>query len=126
METQQQNEDRVVFGKGQYSLRKEFEHLGVDDHHRSQLSYLQMKKKLSCYLKAGMKEKKDVMAEDSRDKNKENRSVSEFKKAVRSSNILNVPAPILDGMISHAWKCNSNTKCDPWILCRCWVTKQDP
>ena len=102
VETQQRNEDRAVFGKGQYRLREEFEHLGVDDHHRSQLSHLQMKKKLSLYLRAGMKEKKDVMAEDPGDENEENRSISEFEKAVRSSNILNVPAPILDGMISKA------------------------
>ena len=102
VETQQRNEDRAVFGKGQYRLREEFQHLSVDDHHRSQLSHLQMKKKLSLYLKAGMKEKKNVMAEVPEDENEEKRSVSEFEMAVRSSNILNVPGPILDGMISKA------------------------
>ena len=102
VETQQRNEDRAVFGKGQYRLREEFQHLSVHDHHRSQLSHLQMKKKLSSYLKAGMKEKKNVMAEVPEDENEEKRSVSEFEMAVRTLNILNVPGPILDGMISKA------------------------
>ena len=60
VETQQRNEDRAVYGKGQYRLRKEFQHLGVDDYQRSQMTPLQIKKKLASYLNAGMDEKKDV------------------------------------------------------------------
>jgi hypothetical protein len=52
VETQQRNEDRAVYGKGQYRLRKEFQHLGVDDHQRSQMTPLQTKKKLASYLNA--------------------------------------------------------------------------
>ena len=99
METQQRNEDRAVYGKGQYRLREEFQHLGVDDYQRSKLTPLQSRKKLASYLNAGMEEKKDVTAElVNAIQNVETTSVSDFETAVRSANILNVPPSIIDGM----------------------------
>ena len=103
VETQQRNEDRAVYGKGQYRLREEFRHLGVDDYQRSKLTPLQLKKKLASYLNAGMEEKKDVTAEPvNENQNVETRSLSDFEAAVRSANILNVPPSIIDGMILKA------------------------
>ena len=45
VETQQRNEKRAVFGRGPYQVRKEFEHLTVDDTKRSHLNHEQLRKK---------------------------------------------------------------------------------
>lgn len=102
VETQQRNEDRAVFGKGPYRLRKEFVHLGVDDRQRSQLTHQQMKKKLVSYHDAGMNDKKDITTEVHPNETEDGTSVSQFQIVAQSAGILNVPQPILDAMITKA------------------------
>ena len=103
VENQQRNEDHAVYRKGQYRLREEFQHLGVDDYQRSKLMPLQLKKKLALYLNADMEEKKDVTAElINENQNVETTSLSDIDTAVQSANILNVPPSIIDRMTLKA------------------------
>lgn len=59
VETQQHNEDRAVFGKGPYKVRKEFEHLKIDDMTWGRLTHEQRMRKLSAFLSRGMDEKEE-------------------------------------------------------------------
>lgn len=102
VETQQRNEERAVFGMGPYRLRKEFQHLGVSDQQRTQLTAVQTKKKVASYLSAGMNEMKDALSCDLVIVDEETRISSNFERVVRNANIINVPPPILDGMIRKA------------------------
>ena len=58
IETQQRNENRAVFGKGPYKVRRGFSHLVADDIMWGQLSHEQRKRKLSLVLNAGIGDKK--------------------------------------------------------------------
>ena len=61
IETQQRNEERAVFERGPYRVRKEFEHLTVDDKKRSQLNHEQMMKKVVEFKKASMNDMRDIL-----------------------------------------------------------------
>ena len=62
VETQQRNEERAVFGRGPYRVRKEFEHLTVDDMKRSHLNHEQLRKKVLEFKKASMNDMRDILS----------------------------------------------------------------
>lgn len=64
VEAQHRNEDRAVFGKGPYKVRKEFEHLVVDDATWGRLTQEQRMRRLTTFLKISMGGKKDFITEE--------------------------------------------------------------
>lgn len=101
IETQQRNEDRAVFGRGPYRVRKGFTHLTVDDVERSHLSHAQMTKKLMDFKKAGMNSMNDVISSIRQDLEEEP-PASRLSITAEESGITTIPAPILDAMFEKA------------------------
>ena len=60
-ETQYRNEDRAVFGKGPYQLRKGFEHFLVNDLKWSSMAAVQRLNKAKEFQKADMRSRKDYV-----------------------------------------------------------------
>ena len=61
--TQFRNEDRAVFGKGPYRLRKVFERYSVDDFQWGQLTAQQRLRKVDVFKKATMNDKEEFVEE---------------------------------------------------------------
>ena len=61
LETQYRNEDRAVFGKGPYRLKKWFEHFLVNDLKRSSMTVVQRLNKFKEFQKADMISRKDYV-----------------------------------------------------------------
>ena len=60
-ETQYRNEDRAVFRKGPYQLRKGFEHFLVNDLKWSSMAAVQRLNKVKEFQKADMRSRKDYV-----------------------------------------------------------------
>ena len=60
METQLRNDGRAVLGKGQYEIRKEFQHLAVNDQQWSKLRKEGRMRKLETHMKSSMPEKQKL------------------------------------------------------------------
>lgn len=60
-QTQHRNEDRAVFGRGPFKVKKEFKYLTVDDITFGRLTQEQKMRKLSEYLMTRMDGKEDVI-----------------------------------------------------------------
>ena len=100
IETQQRNENRAVFGKGPYKVRKGFAHLVVDDIMWGQLNQDQRRRKLSSFLNAGIGDKKDPIE----DLVKETVSCNAPSSAINAENsgITTIPIAILEAMFEKA------------------------
>ena len=61
IKTQYRNEDRAVFGKGPYRLRKGFEHFLVNDLRWSSIITVQRLNKVKEFQKADMRSRKDYV-----------------------------------------------------------------
>ena len=100
IQTQQRNEERAVFGKGPYRVRKEFEHLTVDDAKRSRLNHQQLVKKVIEFKKASMNDMRDVLyiAEP------ETQESTEFSlnMTAKESGITIIPETILESIFERA------------------------
>ena len=59
--TQFRNENRAVFGKGPYRLRKVFERYSVDDFQWGQLTAQQRLRKVDVFKKATMNDKEEFV-----------------------------------------------------------------
>ena len=103
IETQQRNENRAVFGKGPYKVRKGFSHLVVDDIMWGQLSHDQRKRKLSLFLNAGICDKKDPI-EDLVSATVTPTSAPSAAINAVNSGITTVPIAILEAMFEKATK----------------------
>ena len=61
IETQYRNEDRAVFGKGPYRLKKGFEHFLVNDLKWSSMTAVQRQNKVKEFQKADVRSRKDYV-----------------------------------------------------------------
>ena len=100
---QEINENRAVFGKGPYKVRKGFSHLVVDDIMWGQLSHDQRKRKLSLFLNAGIGDKKDPI-EDLVSATVTPTSAPSAAINAVNSGITTVPIAILEAMFEKATK----------------------
>ena len=104
VETQFRNEDRAVFGKGQFKIRPEFQHLAVSDQQWSKLTKEGRMKKLQTYLKSGMAEKRELSVETAGDVRALGSASEVMLLPVTASScgITSVPSPILTAMFDKA------------------------
>ena len=104
VETQFRNEDRAVFGKGQFKIRPEFQHLAVSDQQWSKLTKEGRMKKLQTYLKSGMAEKRELSVEAAGDVRALGSASEVMLLPVTASScgITSVPSPILTAMFDKA------------------------
>lgn len=101
VQTQHRNEDRAVFGKGPFKVKKEFEYLAVDDLSFGRLTHEQKLRKLSEYLMTGMDGKEDVIREETAN-HTETPSTSALSLTARESGITTVPIAILEALFDKA------------------------
>ncbi len=103
VETQFRNEDRAVFGKGQYEIRPEFQHLAVNDLQWSKLTKGRMRK-LETYLKSSMADKRKLPIESAGDCPTAESASDVMLLPVTASTcgVTSVPLPILTAMFDKA------------------------
>lgn len=101
VETQQHNEDRAVFGKGPYKVRKEFEHLKIDDMTWGRLTHEQRMRKLSAFLSRGMDEKEDSIHGEPAS-GTETSSKTSLSVTAAESGITSIPTAILESVFEKA------------------------
>lgn len=97
IESQQQNEDQAVFGKGPYHLRKDW---CKNDYNGSHLTHVQLRKNLASYHAAGMSDKEEMTPKFDVMNDKQGILASPFQTVAESAEILNVPRSILNTIIS--------------------------
>lgn len=103
VEAQHRNEDRAVFGKGPYKVRKEFEHLVVDDTTWGRLTQEQRMRRLTTFLKTSMGGKKDFITEEPANLLPTPSSFA-LDVAAEDSGITTIPIAILEAMFDKAAK----------------------
>ena len=101
VQTQHRNEDRAVFGRGPFRVKKEFAYLAVDDFSFGRLTHEQKLRKLSEYLMTGMDGKEDVILEETAN-HTETLSTSALSLTARESGITTVPIAILEALFDKA------------------------
>ena len=96
--TQFRNEDRAVFGKGPYRLRKVFERYSIDDFKWGQLTPQQRLRKVDVFKKAAMNDKEGFVEEYLR----QCASKQGFLLSGKDCKIDEVPLSILEVMFEKA------------------------
>ena len=99
-ETQQRNEERAVFGRGPYRVRKEFEHLKVDDAKRSHLNHQQLMKKVLEFKKANMNDMKDILYSAEPETHESTKLGLNI--TAKESGITTIPATVLESIFERA------------------------
>ena len=100
VQTQHRNEDRAVFGRGPYKVKKEFQYLTVDDLTWGRLTHEQRMRKLSAFLMTGMDDK-DVIRKETAN-HAETPSSSALSLTARESGITTIPVAILEALFDKA------------------------
>ena len=111
VETQQRNEERAVFGRGPYRVRKEFEHLTVDDKKRSQLNHEQLMKKVVEFKKASMNDMRDILCPVELETQESVSPVQQLGLNItaKESGISTIPMTILESIFERASNLISTT-----------------
>ena len=104
VETQQRNEERAVFGRGSHRVRKEFEHLTVDDTKISHLNHEQLRKKVLEFKKASMNDMRDILSPVELETQESGSPVQQLGLNItaRESGINTIPMTILESIFERA------------------------
>ena len=104
VETQFRNEDRAVFGKGPYTVRKDFTHLAIDDRQWGQMTNNQRMSQIRKFRNAGIDDAKSQLPEVNENECGASGNSEETKLSLTAvdSGINSIPIAILQTMFDKA------------------------